>query len=329
MVDQIPPDDLPRSPTGRVPEWVLREAAGEPADLAPVVSLPSGKDARRRRRAARRAEREPRTGARVWYPPLILVAVLGAVYGYLSWNPLQITFPWTTAAGTEAVTALPVIGREEGPRPPGLPPTPPTPPVSSGYAFLLLQDDEVTPVTWSPCRPIHWVVRPDHMPVGGQTLMTEAVDEVSRLTGITFVYDGVTDEAPSSERTAYQPDRYPDRWAPLLIAWLTEDEVTDFGDDILGRGGSTAFRTPSGDRAYVSGEVRLDATKMNEAIVNRRIDLVHAVLLHELGHVMGLDHVTDTQQLMFPKAQLTLTELGRGDIRGFAYAGQGACQPDV
>jgi hypothetical protein len=32
---------------------------------------------------------------------------------------------------------------------------------------------------------------------------------------------------------------------------------------------------------------------------------------------------------MFPRAQLTLTELGRGDIQGLAFAGQGACQPDA
>jgi predicted Zn-dependent protease len=75
--------------------------------------------------------------------------------------------------------------------------------------------------------------------------------------------------------------------------------------------------------------VRLDSVKLNEAIVHKRVDLVHSVLLHELGHLVGLDHVSDTKQLMYPEAQLTLTELGRGDIAGLGFAGQGACQPDV
>jgi hypothetical protein len=37
-------------------------------------------------------------------------------------------------------------------------------------------------------------------------------------TGFKFVFDGMTDEAPNKERKAYQPDRYKDRCAPVLIA---------------------------------------------------------------------------------------------------------------
>lgn len=333
MDDRPAPDDLPRSPTGRVPDWVVREARGEQAEVLPFRAPPDG-PRRRRRRTARqkqaRKQREPRSGARVWVPSVLVVAVLAAVYGYLSWNPLQVTFPWTTASSGEVpASALPPSGIEEGPRPPGLPPTPPVPPESSTYGWIATQDDGVTPVLYSPCRPIHWVVRPDNMPIGGLKLLTDAIAEVSRLTGIAFVYDGVTDEPPSEHRPAYQPDRYPDRWAPVLVAWATPEEVPDFGDDVLATGGSVGYRTPSGDEAFVTGEVRLDSVEMDDAIIHKRLDLVHAVLLHEFGHVMGLDHVSDSQQLMYPEAQLTLTELGTGDIDGFGFAGQGACQPDI
>lgn len=329
----LPPDDVPRSPTGRVPDWVLREASGEIAEPLPFRA-PTGRERRKRRRSRTRAAKVQRTprarrpGA--VYPSVLVVALLGALYAYLVWNPLDVTFPWAVPGAVGSTpAALPPAGYEEGPRPPDLPPTPPAPPVSTTYGFISTQQDGVTPVLWSPCRPVHWVVRPEQMPVGAQTLLTEALDEVSRLSGLRFVYDGETDGGPVEDRTWYQPDHYGDRWAPVLIVWTSPKEVPAFGDDVVADALPYMVRTSSGDSAIVSGEVRLDSVKLNEAIIHKRIDLVHSVLLHELGHLVGLQHVSDTQQLMYPEAQLTLTELGRGDIAGLGFAGQGACQPDI
>jgi hypothetical protein len=198
-----------------------------------------------------------------------------------------------------------------------------------GFAFIGHQADGVTPVTWSPCRPIHWVVRPDHQPVGGQKLLTDAFATVSELTGLRFVYDGETDETPDLDRAPYLPDRYGDRWAPVIVAWAPASEVPDFGGDIIGEASPFAVQTPSGDVAIVSGTVWLDSDQINDVIAERHTDVVHSVILHELGHLVGLEHVMDTKQLMYPQARVTLTEVGPGDVRGFAYAGEGACQPDA
>ena len=43
------PDDLPRSPTGRVPQWVIDEAAGRDTAPQPWRAEPEGPRARRRR----------------------------------------------------------------------------------------------------------------------------------------------------------------------------------------------------------------------------------------------------------------------------------------
>ena len=46
-------------------------------------------------------------------------------------------------------------------------------------------------------------------------------------------------------------------------------------------------------------------------------------MLHEIGHVLGLDHVDDPTQIMNPTAGVT--ELGDGDRAGLAAVGASDC----
>ena len=48
------------------------------------------------------------------------------------------------------------------------------------------------------------------------------------------VSDGVTDEQPAPERPAYQPDRYGDRWAPVLIGFADAAHVPTLEGTIAG-----------------------------------------------------------------------------------------------
>ena len=75
-----------------------------------------------------------------------------------------------------------------------------------------------------PCAPIHYVVNTSLAPPGSIADVHEAVRRVSGATGIAFEYDGLTDEEPSIYRESFQPDRYGDRWAPVLIAWADPDD---------------------------------------------------------------------------------------------------------
>jgi hypothetical protein len=50
------------------------------------------------------------------------------------------------------------------------------------------------------------------------------------------------------------------------------------------------------------------------------------VVLHELGHLVGLAHVNDPQQLMYSRGS-TSNGLGPGDLAGLARLGEGACAP--
>ncbi len=49
-----------------------------------------------------------------------------------------------------------------------------------------------------------------------------------------------------------------------------------------------------------------------------------AILLHELGHLVGLDHVDSTDELMFAD-NVGKQEFGTGDLNGLVRLGKGRC----
>jgi hypothetical protein len=312
------PDDLPRSPSGRVPEWVLREARGERADAGPFRAMPTGP--RRRRR------RLPRGGPRRWGRAILVGSVL-AVLAVGAAIDLRLGVPFlpelTSSSGGEA---RPSAGQEEGDAPPPVV----TSSTSMSYAFLAMQPDGSGPVTWSPCRPIHWVESGDDVAtIGGHTQLVRAFDDIAAATGLRFVYDGVTDEPGDWDRPAFQPDRYGDRWAPVLVAWAHRRDLPDLDKDAIAAAKPEAVSTPSGDIAMVTGQVRIDVDELDSLIIAGHLELVRGTLTHELGHLVGLDHVDDPTQLMYPVAQPGRDRLAAGDLAGLALVGQGPCQPDV
>lgn len=98
-----------------------------------------------------------------------------------------------------------------------------SPGASTSYAFLDHNDDG-SPVSYDPCRPIHYVIRTANQPATGPEMVNEAIDAVSQATGLVFINDGTTNEVASPKRPLYQPDRHGDRWAPVLIDWQIADE---------------------------------------------------------------------------------------------------------
>ncbi|MEO8283115.1 MAG: matrixin family metalloprotease [Pseudarthrobacter sp.] len=204
------------------------------------------------------------------------------------------------------------------------------PPASSGSTAYVLQqspDPSQRFVAYDPCRPVHYVVRPDNAPPGTERLIEQAVSVVSAASGLQFVYDGSTAEAPSKTRETYQPDRYGKQWAPVLIAWSTPGESPDLVGKVAGTGGSAYAHIPGEPYVFVAGQVTLDAPGLTEILA--RSDgslLVRAIIMHELAHVLGLDHVDDPTQLMHEENSGQF-DFGAGDRAGLALLGTGACVP--
>jgi hypothetical protein len=220
----------------------------------------------------------------------------------------------------------PPPGLEEEDSPLGAPEKPRF--ASGSYKFLATNDDG-TPVGYSPCRPLHYVVNAGLAPAGAESLVEEAIGTISRATGIRFVNDGPTTEQPSEERAPYQPGVYGERWAPLLISWTTPEAAPKLKGQVIGTGGSTHFSFDGGPKTFVSGSLDLDAPQIAGELGHAEGSAyTTAVILHELSHVMGLEHVDDPTQLMYPEIG-TPEGLAAGDLNGLYQLGRAACRKDL
>ena len=225
-----------------------------------------------------------------------------------------------------ARTDAPPPGLEEQDAPLGTPQRPAVP--SSSFKFLATNADG-TPVGYSPCRPLHYVVNARLAPPGAERLVENAIRTVSAATGITFINDGPTTEAPSQSRAPYQKEAYGERWAPLLIAWTTPEQAPQLKGPVIGTGGSTHFSFGDGPKTFVTGSLELDAPQIAEDLHGSHgAAYATAVILHELGHVMGLEHVDDPVQLMYPEIG-TPDGFAAGDLNGLHQLGRAQCREDL
>lgn len=212
------------------------------------------------------------------------------------------------------------------------------PTLPASYSFSFVKADGCSPVRFDPCQPVHYVLNPAQAPPTGVSDVHEAFNRLSRATGIDFVDDGMTDE--TSRRGPAVTDRYPGRWAPILVVW-THQAGGRGNIEVVGSG----FPDRVGD-VLVSGTLTLNSDAVNNVARNTPVPggfgsgggsgvgAIGAegvtwgrVILHELAHIMGLGHTRDRDQLMYPDtAEQTshTTDYRSGDREGLRLLGRAA-----
>jgi hypothetical protein len=198
----------------------------------------------------------------------------------------------------------------------------PVPAARSAYAFSTVLDGKA--VRWDPCAAIRWTANTSRGPAGGLAVLQESVDRIAQLTGTTWVYVGASSATPSS---AYLPTTAKDQYAPVLLGW------TDAGDsdllagqprDVLGMTRTAWFGIKRSDGSKIAAirtaAVALDRT---DSLPLRGRGSWKALVLHELGHVMGLAHVEDRSQLMAAVLPAS-SDLQAGDVAGLSRVGRAA-----
>ena len=295
----------PQNPTPVAYQWpasgALPQAADQPTH--PIVGLPVAAPPRWRQGGGRRAPLSKK----------LILPVIGVLVVAGGWLVLRQPLP-PLPHDAQSSRVLPVV----------------VPLVNGEFAFLETHPDG-SPVAFDPCRPIHWTMNPEGMPAGGDVLVREAIAEISVATGLAFVEDPATTETASSRRPAVQPDRYGDRWAPVLITWEDESTVDDLGGEVAAVAMPKVVATHGPQTArVVTGQVIIDREFTAAALLmaGEGRARIRMVLMHELGHLVGLAHVSDPNAVMSPVASGFLG-FGPGDQQGLAAVGNGRCFTDT
>lgn len=176
------------------------------------------------------------------------------------------------------------------------------------YAFVV-RGNSGDPIGWNHCEPIRYEVNPAGAPRRWEEIVETAVETVTTASGFDFRFTGTSVDRSFEEREV-DPGSPP----PVLIAWADAAEVPDLEGSTAGIGGSTPARV-DGRVRFVTGMVVLDTQAYDR--MERTGDFGSEVLIlaHELGHVLGLDHVEDRDELMNAEYR-GQTGFGPGDLEG-------------
>jgi len=194
----------------------------------------------------------------------------------------------------------------------------------AGYAVWGRTEDG-DPLRWDACRPIDLVLSVPDAPPGAEEDVREAAARIATASGLQLRVAGISDERPAALRPLVVREQGGWRWNPVLIAWMSPEEARAAGIplEVHDRGVALPVAVRAGDReGYVTGQVVLNAARgdLRAGFVDRS-DAWGATLLHELGHLVGLAHVEDTDQLMSLEPGRGPVVLGGGDLAGLELLG--------
>jgi len=207
-------------------------------------------------------------------------------------------------------------------------------PAKVGPGYQIFTNSDGTVVRWNPCAPIHYAVNLGSGDAAAAPSVLadvqQAVANVAAATGLVFVYDGTTSTVPT--KAWLDAASQPVAGAPqLVIAWAPPGSGaghTDlFGADADGEGGWWESGTsadgvhwiwqikrgfvvidPAGSAAYAPGFGAGESRGV--------------LLMHELGHAVGLGHTDDQREVMFPVVSASSKAAwGPGDAAGLALVG--------
>jgi hypothetical protein len=174
---------------------------------------------------------------------------------------------------------------------------------------------------WSSCASIRFTLNVAGAPAGAAAGFRLAARKVSQATGLQLQVVGTTTAAPTADWARSQGK---DSWNPVLVSWGAD------GTGGLSKGASATselFGLPNaaGQGVWVSGRMRFNVETdymytPGFGSYGSRV----ALMMHEIGHMVGLDHVADDTKLMYPTVS-GAADAGRGDMDGFAAMGSAGC----
>ena len=190
------------------------------------------------------------------------------------------------------------------------------------FRFLVTQRGSNAPVGYDPCRPVEYAVNPAGGPPDWEELVDTAVAHTEWATGLELVDVGPTDERPFNPMRSGPFGGSDD---PVIIGFADSEEIGGLSGDVAGLGGSVATRDSLGRDYFVTGSIALDTDVFHDESDGPERGNLQAIVDHEFGHVVGLDHVDDPAELMY-ESNVGITSYGPGDLEGMARLGSIPCK---
>jgi hypothetical protein len=152
---------------------------------------------------------------------------------------------------------------------------------------------------WSRCRAIGWKFDPRFAPPNALAFYEELFDYAGRVTGITFRYAGTAGDEGQPEDT-------------IVAGWRDFFGAVSPGSGVVL--GAALPVPPNRARFWLASNLLALVPS-----VGSRADWGPSgwgqVAIHELGHALGLDHITDPASVMNPSSNVLL-QWGDGDLAG-------------
>ena len=183
------------------------------------------------------------------------------------------------------------------------------PPPTQPYAFSRVTS--AGPLRWNPCQPIRYTVNLGGYDPSARVMINEAVGRLQAATGLPLIPAGDTTFTPTSAT----PTQSGTASGDIVIA-LSDSAHTD-----LVPGSIVGMTNISYTSVIIKASVVVD---MGDVASRPEWSSTGAgpILLHELGHAVGLAHVSDATQLMNAIATSSgPTTYGAGDLTGLWQLG--------